>query len=166
MKMASNVKMTSNIKTTWNRKTTPTMKMISNMKTTNSNMKMTFNMRRTLNMKRTSIRASQAKFTKPNLPNHVYQTEQNIPNLPKQQKQSTKLIHIPNWQIQTKLVNQGTQKSNQSQTSLNLPWAWHSSAPACLSCYWSNFDQTVLAQFFGGLNFGGPKRFLTKFLLT
>ena len=29
------------------------------------------------------------------------------------------------------LVNQSKQVSNQSQKSISLPWAWHSSAPAC-----------------------------------
>ena len=34
--------------------------------------------------------------------------------------------------IQTMLVNQSKQGSNQDQISISLPWAWHSSAPACL----------------------------------
>ena len=39
-------------------------------------------------------------------------------------------IHKPDWQIQTKLVHRSKQGSIESQTSLSLPWAWHSSAPA------------------------------------
>ena len=36
--------------------------------------------------------------------------------------------------LRTFLDNQSKQGSNQGQQSLSLPWAWHSSAPAC---YWN-----------------------------
>ena len=53
-------------------------------------------MKKTSNMKTTSIRANQDKSTKPNLLNQVYQTEQKNTqsNLPKQQKQSPKILFI------------------------------------------------------------------------
>ena len=44
-----------------------------------------------------------------------------------------------NWQIKTMLFNQNKQGSDQGQKILSLPWAWHSSAPACIriSIVWS-----------------------------
>ena len=49
-------------------------------------------MKTTLDIKTTSIRANQAKSSKPNLPNQEYQTEQNIPNQTKPSK-ATKTKH-------------------------------------------------------------------------
>ena len=43
-------------------------------------MRMTWIMNTNSNMKATSLKANQAKSTKPNLPNQVYETEQKIPN--------------------------------------------------------------------------------------
>ena len=117
------MKTTLNMMTNSNRKITSNIKMI-------LKMRMTWIMNTNSNMKATSLKANQAKSTKPNLPNQVYETEQKIPNQTKTKHQN--LLCKPNWQIQNKLVNKSKQGWNQSRTSLSLPWARHSSAPACI----------------------------------
>ena len=101
MKMTSNMMKTSNWKTTLDRKTILNMKMTCIMNTNS-------NIRTALNMKRTSIKEKQAKSTKPNLQKQVFQTEQNI-----------------------QIFKVTKAKPKNSIQSLSLPWAWHSSAPAC-----------------------------------
>ena len=68
------------------------------------------------------------KSVKLNLPKWAKHTKLNL----SKQKKHQKFFHGPNWQIKTMLVDQSKQGSNQSQTSLSLPWACHSSAPSCL----------------------------------
>ena len=81
----------------------------------------------------------QTKPSKPSLPNHTYETNSTKPNLQNQtyqtkptkpnqnfQRNKSKAPKLNSW---AKLANPNV---NQSQTSLSLPWACHSSAPSCL----------------------------------
>ena len=69
----------------------------------------------TSNLKTTLTKPNHTKYTKPNIPNQIYQTKPTKQNLP---------IQI----YKTKLIQPKLPK----QISLSLLWAWHSSAPACL----------------------------------
>ena len=85
----------------------------------------------------------QTKPSKPSLPNHTYKTNSTKPNLqnqtyqikptkPNQNYQRNK-SKAPKLNSSAKLANPNV---NQSQISLSLLWAWHSSAPACSVLHW------------------------------
>ena len=113
-------------------KTTTNMKKTSNTKTT-SNKNTTSNIKMTLNKPNLSNQTYQTKTAKPNLWEKILSYQTNATKATKWRHQNW--IHEPNWQIQSMLVNQSKQGSSQNQTSLRLPWAWHSWVPACCKVF-------------------------------
>ena len=72
--------------------------------------------------------------TKPTKPSQTYQTKLTQSNLRNQTfktyKTNPNVSNLPNQTYYTKLT-----KPNQSPASQSLPWAWHSSAPACFTFF-------------------------------
>ena len=101
----------------------------------------------------------QTKPSKPSLPNHTYgtnSTKPTRPSLPNQNFQRNK-SKAPKLNLWAKLANPNV---NQIQTSLSLPWAWHSSAPACFQILTFKIVQRRVVTIVQGRSH--PRRLLSK----